>query len=94
MINLLSLYISICSAILLSSKRLLYIFFFTKTEPDFGSCDDETDCNNNGECINNYCKCKPGFDDKDYPKDCSRKEFLNAIKYEMFREPPPNLFSL
>ena len=44
-----------------------------KLEPNIGACNDETDCSNNGECINNYCKCKPGFDDKDYPKDCSRK---------------------
>ena len=54
-------------------KGYFIYFSLTKTEPDIGSCDDETDCNNNGECINNYCKCKPGFDDKDYPKDCSRK---------------------
>ena len=44
-----------------------------KTEPDIGACNDEKDCNNNGKCINNYCECTPGFDDKDYPKDCSSK---------------------
>ena len=44
-----------------------------KTEPNIGACNDETDCNNNGECINNYCKCKSGFDDETNPKDCSSK---------------------
>ena len=42
-------------------------------EPRIGACNDTTDCNDNGACIDNYCKCDPGFDSKDSPKDCSGK---------------------
>ena len=44
-----------------------------KLEPNIGACNDETDCSNNGECINDYCKCYPGFDHETNPKDCSSK---------------------
>ena len=47
--------------------------FLIKTEPHIGACNDQEDCNNNGKCDNNYCKCNPGFDDENNPKDCSSR---------------------
>ena len=52
-----------------------------KSVPDIGACNDEKDCSNNGQCIDNYCNCKLGFDHDNYPKDCSSKLVKN--KYTM-----------
>ena len=53
--------------------RDYFYCFDDKTEPDVGACNTEADCSNNGNCVNNYCECKPGFDDPSNPKDCSSK---------------------
>ena len=58
---------------LLSSVKDQINSFHDKKEPHVGACNDEADCSKNGECIDNYCVCNPGFDYKDHPKDCSSK---------------------
>ena len=49
---------------------MFYIFLITKIEPDFGACEGAKDCNYNGDCLDNVCKCDSRFE---IEKDCSSK---------------------